>query len=712
LSSKLSFSQNIQPICLPYPSNDSELIQPGQYGYVTGWGQHLVNLEQSSAVLLQAQLPFIDAEYCRSVYGSTTKNQVCAGAFMKGTGPGDSGGPLEVRGSDQRWYQIGITSFGINDNRGLADQGAYPGRVIGGTTTIAHSWPWMVMLIFTTNYDIDSSYLCGATIISDQWLLTAAHCAKDMNITSTQAFIGIQSHSSIAGNNVNFVQMKIVHPLFNVPTDSLNNDIALLQLSSKLSFSQYIQPICLPSSSDDSELFRPGQCGYVTGWGKYTVNNVVQPYSSAELRQAQLPFIGPEYCRSVYGSTTNNQVCAGAFMKGTGPGDSGGPLEVRGSDQRWYQIGITSFGVNKDNGLINQGKYPGVYTRVSQYCTFIQEGTGGDVTCLSANFSAMLPTMSTIFYLALLLHFPYAAAEACGEPQIQPYSDNATSNEDGVGIQLDRLIGANYNQTVRVIGGTTATPHSWPWMVMLRIKSYKDPTRTYLCGATIISNQWLLTAAHCAESMILLRTQVYIGIQSRNGITTNNAYSVEKKIVHPQYSGNPEYLNDIALLKLSSKLSFSQYIQPICLPSSSDDSELFQPGQCAYVTGWGQYSVDTVIKKSPSTVLRQAQLPLIDPEYCRRIYGLKTHNQVCAGAFMKGGGPGDSGGPLEVRGSDQRWYQIGVTSFGVNEDNGLADQGKYPGVYTRVSQYCTFIQEGTGGDVKCLSANFSGVITC
>uniref|UniRef100_A0A914UI94 Peptidase S1 domain-containing protein n=1 Tax=Plectus sambesii TaxID=2011161 RepID=A0A914UI94_9BILA len=72
---------------------------------------------------------------------------------------------------------------------------------------------------------------------------------------------------------------------------------------------------------------------------------------------------------------TKAQVCAGSYLHGTAPGDSGGPLQAVGTDGRWYQIGITSFGANDEKAMLDQGTYPGVYTRVSAYLTWINDTT-------------------------------------------------------------------------------------------------------------------------------------------------------------------------------------------------------------------------------------------------------------------------------------------------------------------------------------------------
>jgi secreted trypsin-like serine protease len=70
-------------------------------------------------------------------------------------------------------------------------------------------------------------------------------------------------------------------------------------------------------------------------------------------------------------------------MKGTASGDSGGPLQVK-YNGTWYQVGITSYGGGSTAAVLNQHDYPGVYMRVSSYCSWIDTTTNGDVKCIGS----------------------------------------------------------------------------------------------------------------------------------------------------------------------------------------------------------------------------------------------------------------------------------------------------------------------------------------
>ncbi|GMS77941.1 hypothetical protein PENTCL1PPCAC_116, partial [Pristionchus entomophagus] len=104
--------------------------------------------------------------------------------------------------------------------------------------------------------------------------------------------------------------------------------------------------------------------------------------------------------RSLSGGTvrvnTAKQLCAGSYFHGTGAGDSGGPLHVQDSAGNFVQVGITSFGANSPEGLIDQETYPGVYTRVSSFVPWIQSLIGyeemesNSTTAFSLNFLVFL----------------------------------------------------------------------------------------------------------------------------------------------------------------------------------------------------------------------------------------------------------------------------------------------------------------------------------
>ncbi|XP_024128740.1 transmembrane protease serine 9 isoform X2 [Oryzias melastigma] len=233
----------------------------------------------------------------------------------------------------------------------------------------------------------------------------------------------------------------------------------------------------------------------------------------------------------------------------------------------------------------------------------------------------------------------------------------------------------------RIVGGQDAKAGFWPWQVSLQ-------TSAHFCGGSLINNQWVLTAAHCFPSGSASGVSVVLGLQSLQGSNPNSvSRTITTLINHPSYDSVTKE-NDIALLQLSSPVNFTSYISPVCLASTGST---FFSGINTWVTGWGNIA-SGVSLPAPQT-LQEVQVPIVGNRQCKCNYGASsiTDNMMCAG-LLEGGKDscqGDSGGPLVIK-QNNRWIQAGVVSFGV----GCA-QPNYPGVYSRVSQYETWINNQT-----------------
>ncbi|RXN19610.1 F-box LRR-repeat 13 isoform X2 [Labeo rohita] len=194
------------------------------------------------------------------------------------------------------------------------------------------------------------------------------------------------------------------------------------------------------------------------------------------------------------------------------------------------------------------------------------------------------------------------------------------------------------------------------------------------------------SAQHNCKSVATLL--LYLGKSTQQGNNPNEiTRTVNNIIAHPTYNRNG-YDNDIALLHLSSPVTFNDYIQPVCLAAQNSN---FPSGTKGWVTGWGQIGVGIFLP--PPGILQEVEVEVYDNNRCNnRCRGAITNNMICAGTQQGGRGPwrGDSGGPLVHKKSSQ-WVQSGV----VNWSEGCA-QPDIPAVYARVSVYQQWITGHTG----------------
>uniref|UniRef100_A0A3B3ZWP3 Uncharacterized protein n=1 Tax=Periophthalmus magnuspinnatus TaxID=409849 RepID=A0A3B3ZWP3_9GOBI len=229
----------------------------------------------------------------------------------------------------------------------------------------------------------------------------------------------------------------------------------------------------------------------------------------------------------------------------------------------------------------------------------------------------------------------------------------------------------------RVVGGTEAVNGAWPWQVSLQIQG------KHICGGSIISSMWILSAAHCFQSYNRPNMwKVQYGDVSLSTMRTQLPKSVSKIVSHENYNSHTND-NDIALLKLSSPLTFSSRVKPVCLPNVGVD---LSAERQAWVTGWGALQVSG----STPDKMNQAEVTIYSRATCNAPYVLNnqvTKTMICAGKLSGGVDTcqGDSGGPLVVK-QDGLWWLAGDTSWGI----GCASQNR-PGVYGNVSYFINWI---------------------
>uniref|UniRef100_A0A8C4RZ30 MBL associated serine protease 1 n=1 Tax=Erpetoichthys calabaricus TaxID=27687 RepID=A0A8C4RZ30_ERPCA len=248
----------------------------------------------------------------------------------------------------------------------------------------------------------------------------------------------------------------------------------------------------------------------------------------------------------------------------------------------------------------------------------------------------------------------------------------------------------------RIVGGRTAEPGFFPWQALIMVEDVsRVPEGKWFGSGALLSDSWVLTAAHVLRSPRRDNTvipvseehvTIYLGLHDVRNKTDAINRTAEKIVLHERFDPK-NYNNDIALVKLKNKVKMSQFIMPVCLPTTDQSEAEPQPHALGLVAGWGL--------SNPNYV----KLPVVMHTECKTSYESRsgsyniTNNMFCAGYYEGGKDTclGDSGGAFVMEDPQtKRWVAQGLVSWGGPEECG--SQRVY-GVYTKVSNYIRWLED-------------------
>ncbi|XP_036604427.1 polyserase-2 [Trichosurus vulpecula] len=402
-------------------------------------------------------------------------------------------------------------------------------RLVGGSDATLGDWPWQASLFQ------DGFPICGGSLITESWVLSAAHCVVSNGTLSPPeeftVYLGLQTELAMFENHTQYWNVTEILIPDNYTEAWFGSDIALLHLSEPANLTEFVQTICLPQGNHS---FPHGTSCWATGWGNIR-EGVMLPYPG-QLQELEMEIIGPSTCQCLFNypgpfnSTIKllpGMLCAG-FKEGrrdSCQGDSGGPLVCEEAGQ-WFLAGITSFG----HGCARRNR-PGIYTAVAAYESWIQERVTG----------ASFPEQ------------PKPVAPAM--PEEPP--NNCT-------IALPEC-------------GSAPQPGHWPWKAIL-----VNPTSSP-CHGVMVAENWVLAPATCFLGLELDQRKWQVILPSAERVPVAHIF------LNDNYTSDYDY--DLALVELKVPANLTEDTRPVCLPQSQ---HYFLPKGRCHLAQWGPGDVPSV----------------------------------------------------------------------------------------------------------------------
>ncbi|KAG1655142.1 Clotting factor B [Nymphon striatum] len=581
-------------------------------------------------------------------------------------------------------------------------------------------WPWMVSILMRRHRKFE--FHCGGVIINEHYILSSAHCFMKPRLKPS---VLVEDYILAVGDYYRpdlwkvhggryDVEEIIIHEEYRTPIEY--NDIALVKSRQKMYMvKNLVWPVCLPlMSSFMGRLER--EDASVIGWGTMSRGrkgtfelgeskvSVTEDYKCSEIYRMQQLF-RVNYPRGIYSSI----ICA-QQINSSEPcqGDYGGPLILRDEYNKWNLIGVIS-GDIRVYKVLGSKQFLILFLKMLLYVFLVfaaaiaqsevQTDINGD-KCMRCARSSLTDGMM----LPSLVVKP-----------MEMFQENVFQNSN-VQQAIRRFV--NSFGFIRLVCCPTAnnnpspvpqptpveepSPPIYPTNPIGELNmpdcgqrkddgTFTRPGRRFPIKCR--ENCW---RRYCKGKRLALDVpQQYMVKLGDNDISnSNNAdeYEVEDIKVHENFLPPVEY-NDIALIRVNVQIQFHVSVQPVCLPVGPMRQNNLDNVQVT-VIGFGTV---TFAGRS-STNLREVKIPVTNNNQCDQSYkqvstgrtypeGI-TSGQLCAGLDQGGKDScqGDSGGPLMIKDSKQKWTLVGVVSGGFQ-----CARPKFPGVYTRVTEYLPWI---------------------